>query len=657
MAGYALEPIVAEYTGLSRAPWLFGHSKAFAASEGIAASIFDPAYKEHLKYRGKLKREQDQLFDKVFKRGKWSQRKKGEALKVLQKRNREEEKNMPKKYAKKRRSPQGGVYQGKRVPGRSGYIKRGSAPGIKTFKKKIRTKSAKRGGSSKLFDMVAPPLVVYNREFTPRGVFDDNGINSANNEMRTIDNPNYLDWVQRNNALTTPYVKDASGNWSQDDITAGFPPLGAPPPALLEVFSNILGRSGYHPSWMMYPILTTREAITYIMKAINTPRALAWDAHHHDVHTGNNRTSTAHTTIVDSIDIMDRTVQNQASVTPDTSVLMPANIDISNLYGTMEGFKMSYTVANMNECAVWLTVFECRPRDPIDSVSVPLKNVSQNAEAGGDPEYQNTTIDPLSLIKYDFRDKQLRNYSKYANGHLASDEHWPKAQPPNHLNSDINDDWKFTDDIRGREFSKHYVVLQKKTVCLKPGERFQYDVVIPGFGMRFDKYLKAALGRDMVLDADGYPTLGDANADVRVALAEMQSTFTRFLLFKHRSVRMFKLNNQTVSANGVVTPSWPIDGKQAYLQNCELTIRASKYFRTRVLPRREKRVNIRTSGHLDVDWRGQMPEYLPDRSLESKTVASWNGRNIYQVNRYPNLGHVVGASTTGTTTSINPSGN
>ena len=66
---------------------------------------------------------------------------------------------MPRRYSKKRGGKKNGVYQGNKVPGRNGYIKRGTAPGIKTFKKKIRTKSAKKGGSSRLFDMVAPPIL------------------------------------------------------------------------------------------------------------------------------------------------------------------------------------------------------------------------------------------------------------------------------------------------------------------------------------------------------------------------------------------------------------------------------------------------------------------------------------------------------------------
>ena len=62
--------------------------------------------------------------------------------------------------------------------------------------------------------------------------------------------------------------------------------------------------------------------------------------------------------------------------------------------------------------------------------------------------------------------------------------------------------------------NKHYVVLQQKTICLKPGERHQYDVDTPGFGMRFDKYLKIAQAK--------MPT-GGQTGGIHVPLAEVQS--------------------------------------------------------------------------------------------------------------------------------------
>ena len=75
--------------------------------------------------------------------------------------------------------------------------------------------------------------------------------------------------------------------------------------------------------------------------------------------------------------------------------------------------------------------------------------------------------------------------------------------------------------------NKHYVVLQQKTICLKPGERHQYDVDTPGFGMRFDKYLKIAQAK---------MPAGGQTGGIHVPLAEVQSAFTRFLLVKFRSV-------------------------------------------------------------------------------------------------------------------------
>lgn len=501
-------------------------------------------------------------------------------------------------FGRKQKKGGKGVYQGNRVPGRNGYVKRGTAPGIKTFKKKLRTKSAKKGGSSRLFDMVAPPISVYNREFVPRSMDIDGDVVQVIEKLK--DSAEYKTWIQSPTAT--------SENPTATDI--------ANEAAVPTVMSNIMGESNYYPCWTMYPILTTAEAITYLMKAINNPRAIAWDAHHHPI-ISSSHTGQAHHTIKDS-----------TGAAIDTA-MVPTDIDISNLYGTMEGFKMTYTVANMNECSVWLTVYECRPRDPHEHAVIPMSGT-----ATGD-KIQNVNLNPLSLIQYDVHKKQLIRQTKYANGALVEDEKFPKGL--NH--GTVNDDWKFTKDLtKCREFNKNYVCLQTKAVCLKPGERFQYDVVIPGFGMRFDKYLKKSQS---------------SNA-VDFVLAEMQSTFTRFLLFKHRSVRMFKLGEQT-NTDGVIEPAWPIDGRQAYLEDCKLTIRASKYLRCRLVPKREK-CSLRTGGNLDIDAFGTMPNYVAPAGLESKNVASWNGRNIYQVNRYPNLGPtIISSGSSASSTNINPS--
>ena len=486
-------------------------------------------------------------------------------------------------YGRKSRKTGGkrGVYQGKRVPGRNSYIKRGSAPGIKAYKKKVRTKSAKRGGSSRLFDMVAPPLTIYNREFIPRQL-----------------------------------TKDGHKDTSLYDATTG------------KMLDTLAG-SGYYPTWSMFPILTTREALTYLLKCINTPHALAWNYHHHQTDSMVAAQNGVHT-VLDDVPAEEN---DQFPASDD--MLVPANLSLTNVYGTMEGFKMSYTLGNSNECSVWVTIYECRPRDPVDGISVPLTNTNAAVTAATsevNSKVLNVNVNPLALIEYDHNKKQAKRQVKYANN-VSTDERFPKGV-------DLNvtgDDWKLTSDITdGREFNKHYVCLQKKSICLKPGERFQYDVVVPGFGMRFDKYLKYAQAKN-----------NDADTS-KVPLAELQSTFTRFLLIKHRSVRMYKLQAQSTAGDSqLITPTWPIDGKTAYLANCKLSIRASKYLRARLLPRTERRVSLRTGSVMDIDCFGQMPTYHADSELESDKVGTWNGRNVYQVNRYPNMQMVVGSSVSG----------
>ena len=118
----------------------------------------------------------------------------------------------------------------------------------------------------------------------------------------------------------------------------------------------------------------------------------------------------------------------------------------------------------------------------------------------------------MKLTQYDVEKKKAKRQERYANG-VPNYEMYPKG----HAEQQTVNDWKFTSDAKScKEFNKHYVVLQQKTICLKPGERHQYDVDTPGFGMRFDKYLKIAQAKMRT---------GGQTGGIHVPLAEVQSTF------------------------------------------------------------------------------------------------------------------------------------
>ena len=113
---------------------------------------------------------------------------------------------------------------------------------------------------------------------------------------------------------------------------------------------------------------------------------------------------------------------------------------------------------------------------------------------------------------------------------------------------------------------------------------------------------------------------GGQTGGIHVPLAEVQSAFTRFLLVKFRSVRMFKVKNQLNADGAPIIESgnpviWPVDGKQAYLKDCKITVRASTYLRARLLPRTEGKINLRAGGENDVDAFGKMPFYRKDTDL------------------------------------------
>ena len=135
MAGFVIAPAVAEATGLS-------YPTALAATE---AGLTFGGYKA-------AKAGYDWFFS----------RKKQKTSKPLWTGSKLEKKGSKKLYNDsdempsygrkiRKRGGKGGVYQGKRVPGRNGYVKRGSAPGIKSYKKKVKGKSAKRGGAARIF--------------------------------------------------------------------------------------------------------------------------------------------------------------------------------------------------------------------------------------------------------------------------------------------------------------------------------------------------------------------------------------------------------------------------------------------------------------------------------------------------------------------------
>jgi len=136
-----------------------------------------------------------------------------------------------------------------------------------------------------------------------------------------------------------------------------------------------------------------------------------------------------------------------------------------------------------------------------------------------------------------------------------------------------------------RNFNDCYKIQSHKNVLVKPGGRIDFDVVIPGFGYNFNKYcdvLKSSQGQEWIMK-------------------EIYSTFTRFLLVRFKSVMIHKdISNAQDENLGNIRI-----GEQCRVA-VKLSVSASKYFKSRMLPVYHHQKKFETEGDGDFDWKGRM---------------------------------------------------
>jgi len=273
---------------------------------------------------------------------------------------------------------------------------------------------------------------------------------------------------------------------------------------------------------------------------------------------------------------------------------------------------------------------EVRPRDPISDLdTLHIVNTGQTTGQAVNPHPE---INPISLLKTDF---DLRDdYSKLLKDHQKQ-QMYPLA-----VGSNVdNDRWR--NSYGGKYFNRYYKVISSKKKTLMPGEIFMYDVVIPGFGFDFDRYVESR--EYEVHDKD------DNLKEYRYKLKQSQSTFTRFLIMRLKGVPQYNALPSTVKTtddngqvvdlivDGKTVPQW-VMGEKGYPIGLKCNLTARKYLKARLVPKSSKRLKMRTEGVGDIDWSGIMSDSsIPSRQFDSFEMMTFNGKNVQAVNKYPNV--------------------
>lgn len=496
------------------------------------------------------------------------------------------------------------VYQG--GSSRARYSRRASGNTVITkYEKRLIKKNTKRGGASRLYDMVAPPLVIYNRAYYPRYLTYDHQVHQCvGKTVQTL---------------------------------------------------------GHIKSVMQIPMLTTREAATYILKSQAVPHTLSWEDNS-DVWKGypvlsdgsktgqidfkatNDMILNEHVehmnngddilNIPDAQDLVDPAgpvVDSTLGYSITDSFIATEQPLSEGLYGYIEEIKYTYKITNPNEVKVTIDLMEVRPRDPITDID----ELVTYSTAGVYEETIKTTvakthIQPLSCMKADWDNR--KDFSTQIKN-LNSQQMYPMA-----VGKDVSED-EWTNFDGGKYFNRYYKVIAKKSRTLEPGEVFLYDVVIPGFGFNFDRYFE-----NQLTDLQGHEEL-TPKAGYSYKLKEMQSTFSRFLLLKFRGVPQYnRLPDQQVQSG-----DW-VMGQKGYPIGLKCNLVARKYLKARLVPKTSKRIKMRTEGELDIDVFGKMTNLSkPVREFDASNMMTFNGKNVQAVNKYPNVLDVnVVSNTSGT---------
>lgn len=480
---------------------------------------------------------------------------------------------------------------------------------IRRVKKPCIRKNYALGPTAQLYDLIAPTVTVSNKFFHPRSMATD-GLIDAPRDLVVMTSsgpqPQYLyptttypAPVAQSNALRTTNPKDLSGiqpferveskvmvspdsleedatstklfRWDQTRQTPG-------------TYKTIDDDAGF--TIIQFPILTTSEAHNYVLKARDVaPTVPTLDQQntgsdllqYFDYQGGSNNNVAFNPSVSNT----------GGSYTSTDPTLMTNKVTDINAYGALEEFKMSFSFQNQNEVSMIFELMQVCPREGLiadiwGDFKLEIAALQSNAmPAKGDPN-------PLNVLTSDWKKHRETMNARMASFDQA--QRFPKLDIKlNDENHDINHRYRFEDAKLGswaKQFNKTYKIQNQKSYVIKPGGRIDYDVVIPGFGYRFNKYCQ-------LLKKEG--------TDDEIAFKEIYSTFTRFLIVKFKSALVNKdISNAVDQSFGHVRLGKSVRAK------IKLAVNAKKFFRSRMLPSYHKKHHVLTGGHNDIDWIGSM---------------------------------------------------
>jgi hypothetical protein len=448
---------------------------------------------------------------------------------------------------KKSDMPKKNLYQGGTT--RANYNKKLTYGGTvrTTYKKRLVKKNTKKGGSSRIFDMIAPPLTIYNSGYYPRCLENDGKMGSLK------------------------------------ETTDG---------------------SGIDMQCLQFPLFTTKEIATYIMKSKEVPHALAWQENHawKDEYHGLGALSAS---------------VGERPVAADAHYLVADKKFDAGVYGFVESIKVTLRVTNPNECPVAFDLMEVRPRHAITDLD--QVTIASTVSTPVPSQMPLGHINPLLCLEHDWTERVDYINKRKQN---VNSEWYPLPTPDD--DSAILHGWKNQKvDDKCKYFNRYYKVLSHKTKILSAGEVFDYDVVVPGFGFNFDRYLTS----ENTLDVEGS---GSTSTTYTYKLKEVQSTFTRFLMMKHRGIPQYEKRSET--------DAFPLKQK-VYPKDLVLNIACKKYLRTRLVPKVPRVLSMKTSGDKDIDAFGVMTasQEIVRQQKTASDLIRFGGVQVTGVNVYPNL--------------------
>lgn len=466
---------------------------------------------------------------------------------------------------------------------------------VRKYQKPLIRKNFALGNTATLYDMISPPLTIYNKGFIPTSMSFDGMEDAPRYTLpETIDGV-AMHMTGRSGRLFN--LEDISGispyEWSPakaipTGINGGLKFIDAagkqvegywdPERPTPGIYKTIDSDAGF--TIVQFPVLTGVEAHNYITKASEMKPVIHQDERKTVGQIQDWAAQTGHGS------------HSQDTLTPSYFT----NLQVTDIdsYGALESFKMTFTFSNPNEVNM---IFEIMQVCPKEGLIADLWGDQNTHYVAHNTTFSNGDPNPLNMLRKDWQE-HVKTINERLSATTASNYYPRPLQNSTNLSEKVHNT-RFEDaKISGwaKNFNKYYKIHTSKNMVLKPGGRCDFDVVIPGFGYRFNKYCMQ---------------IGSTTSEAKLLLKEIYSTFTRFLLVKFKSV----LVHEDISNPQDQTLGHQVVGKLCRTE-LKLGVMAKKYFKARFLPRYHKVNKMETGGSKDIDWLGPMRDVDMEKCID-----------------------------------------